>query len=340
MRINAKHILLITLIASLVSLFVPSSQLFANRKYIHIVGSSTIYPIITAAGEIFGTETPHRTPVIESTGTGGGVKVFCNGAGDSYPDLVVTSRPMSAEEIKYCVSNGVRKLVRFVIGYDGIVIAETDSKRVHNLQMADLFDALKKFTDKEGKKIKNPLHDWSQINANYNPQKIKILGPPSTSGTKQTFLQLIFNPKIIKEKSYAYPPELRDDLTYIDTAEQETVTATKLHLEEDAIGIFSYGFLIKNRDKIHAIPINHVLPRFETITDGSYPLSRSLYIYVKGENLHTTEALDIFLKFFFSDPISGLKGYLKNYGLIPLPTSQFQEETYKLLSFLDVHGRG
>lgn len=334
MSINAKNLKNIRYCALFFTLLSVASALSADRSYIHIVGSSTIYPIITAAAEVYGTETSHSTPIIESTGTGGGIKVFCNGVGDAYPDLVVTSRLMSDEEIQFCKSNGVHKLERLVLGYDGIIIAQSVPKRIKNLDMVDLFDALKKYTASQGKKIKNPLKNWHEVNPLYPPQKIKILGPPSTSGTKQTFLQLIFSQSLIDSKNYPYMAELRDDLTYIDTAEQETVTATKLHLEEDAIAIFSYGFLIKNRDKIHAIPINHILPTFETITDGTYPLARSLYLYVKGENLRSTEGLKEFLQFFFSEPISGLKGYLKNYGLIPLPSRKFSVELEKLLSFL------
>jgi len=334
---NSVNSWLITLLFTIVFLH---TNIHADRPYIHIVGSSTIYPMITSAAEIYSIETHHIAPVIESTGTGGGIKVFCNGIGDAYPDLVVTSRPMSQEEIKFCAHNGVQKLERFVLGYDGIVIAQSTPNQIKNINMTDLFDALEKYREVDQQKIKNPTHYWNEISPKYHAQKIKILGPPSTSGTKQTFLQLVFSNALIEEKKYPYTPELRDDLTYIDTAEQETVTATKLHLEEDAIAIFSYGFLIKNRDKIHAISVNHVLPTFETITDGSYPLSRSLYIYVKGENFKTTPDLVDFLEFFFSEGISGLKGYLKNYGLIPLPSSKFHKERQKLLSFLSDDVRG
>lgn len=340
MRQNAKNTLHSWLLALAFTFTLLHTSTHAERSYIHIVGSSTIYPMITAAAEIYSTETHHVAPIIESTGTGGGIKVFCNGIGDAYPDLVVTSRPMSLEEIKFCKLNGIQKLERFVIGYDGIVIAQSTPHQIKNINISDLFDALEKHREVDQKKVKNPISYWNEIDPAYRHQKIKILGPPSTSGTKQTFLQLVFNSQLIQEKHYPYTPELRDDLTYIDTAEQETVTATKLHLEQDAIAIFSYGFLIKNRDKIHAIPVNHILPTFETITDGTYPLSRSLYIYVKGENLKTTTDLSDFMRFFFSETISGLRGYLKNYGLIPLPSVKFLEEREKLLSFLTDDVRG
>lgn len=306
------------------------APLKAQREHIHIVGSSTVYPFISAVAEIFGSETDYKTPIVESTGTGGGIKVFCNGVDIDTPDIVTSSRLMSKEERDYCANNGIKDILEITIGYDGIVIAKARPQGPKNLTMKQLFLALARYILIEDTAIRNPYHLWSDIDKTLPQQTIRFLGPPSTSGTRQTFLQIVFESFLDAEEKYTLTPQLRDDHTYIETAEQETMTAKKLHLETDAIAIFTFGFLSKNRDQIIPIKINDIAPSFETITSGQYPLSRPLFLYVKLDHKKDVAGLSAFIEFLMKEEISGPKGYLKNYGFIPLPDHLRKQESKKI----------
>jgi phosphate transport system substrate-binding protein len=311
---------------------------YADRSYIHVVGSASAYPFIASVAEIFSTEDHFKAPIIESTGSGGGIKVFCNGSGTEYPDMVTTSRPMTKQEILFCSQNGVQDFLQLTIGYDGIVLARSSAKGIRNLTIDELFDALAYFVIQEGVKIPNPHQTWADVSKDLPAQIIKILGPPSTSGTKQTFLQLILeHPQFQIEKPRVLPSEIRDDHAYIETAEQESIILKKLQLEKEALAIFSFGFLTQNRDDIHPLKINGIYPTFNTITSGLYPLSKPLYIYIKKQSLEGVPGLKEFITLLLSDDISGPDGYLKNFGFISLPFSLRVLEKQKALQFLLNH---
>lgn len=300
-----------------------------GRSHLHIVGSSAVYPFITGAAELFSVESPFHPPIIESTGTGGGIKIFCNGIGEKYPDIVATSRLMSKDELNYCHQNGAHNILKVTLGYDGIVIAKATPHGIKSLSLETLFQALSKFLMKDQKKVKNPYFQWNEIVASLPKQKIKIFGPPSTSGTKQTFLQLVLTSSH-HQSTHPPHPELRSDHVYIETAEQETITARKLPLEKGALAIFTFGFLTKNRQQIFPIKIDGYLPSYESIASGQYPLSRPLYLYIKGERFLMNADLKEFIIFLLRDDISGEKGYLRNYGFIPL-SKQLKEEQITML---------
>lgn len=299
------------------------------RKYVRIVGSSAIFPFLISVAENMQLKTGLKSPVIEATGTGGGIKIFCSGTGKRTPDLVAASRPMTDNERAYCASKGVHKILEIVVGYDGIVLGSAVPARLDGLSRSQLHlilaDQLKIGTEL----YKNSLTLWSDLSPEYPRQKIKILGPGAASGTKGAFLHHIFR-KWDREVSLTPSLRLRRDGVYVDASDQETVIIQKLQLEPHAFGIFSFNFLALNRDKVHPVPIDGVFPGVRTIADGSYPLSRPLYLYAKGGHFGKVPGLEHFLFEFLSEDASGPQGYLSTYGFIPLSEKRRSEECLKI----------
>jgi phosphate transport system substrate-binding protein len=318
------------------------------RDYISIVGSSTVYPFATVVAEQFGKTTKFKTPKIESTGSGGGLKLFCSGVGVEYPDMTNASRRIKKSEVEQCTKNGVRNIVEIKIGYDGIVIANSKKVKPFHLTRQDIFLALaKNVPDPEGqqKLIPNPYAKWSDINPELPDTKIEVLGPPPTSGTRDAFVELVMEEgaksfdwinaleKSDKAKFKEIAHTMREDGAFVEAGENDNLIVQKLDVNPAGLGIFGFSFLDQNTDKIQGSFIDGVEPAFEAIADGQYPVSRPLYLYVKKAHAGVIPGINEFLNEFTSEKAWGEDGYLADKGMIPMPEEEraaFREDAIKL----------
>jgi phosphate transport system substrate-binding protein len=309
----------------------------APRDYIYIVGSSTVYPFATVVAEQFGERSGFKTPKIESTGTGGGLKLFCSGVGVGHPDIANASRPIKPAEIQTCAQNKVTEIVEVKIGYDGIVVANAKSGPHLQLTRRDLYLALaKRVPDPKGgaQPVANPYTTWKQINPQLPDAAIEVLGPPPTSGTRDAFVELAMEggcstfPAIVElkakdENAYkALCQTVREDGRYIEAGENDNLIVQKLEANPKALGIFGYSFLEQNEDKVQAALVDGVEPTFETIADGGYSVSRPLYFYVKKAHVGVIPGLKEYIAEFTRDSTWGPEGKLADRGLIPLPDDE------------------
>jgi phosphate transport system substrate-binding protein len=309
----------------------------AARDYISIVGSSTVYPFATVVAEQFGKTTGSKTPKIESTGSGGGFKLFCGGVGVNFPDITNASRAIKSSELKACADNGVKEIVEVKIGYDGIVLA--NSKTVAPLQLTrkDIFLALAKEVPDPAnpeKLIANPYMTWKEVNSALPATKIEVLGPPPTSGTRDAFVELVMDAgcdefDVIKgmkktdKKGYkAVCQTVREDGGYVEAGENDNLIVQKLQANPDAVGIFGFSFLDQNGDVIQGSIIENEAPTFEAIAKGAYPVSRPLFFYVKKAHVDVIPGMKGYLAEFTSDKAWGEEGYLADKGMIPMPEAE------------------
>ncbi|MEM6333680.1 MAG: substrate-binding domain-containing protein [Planctomycetota bacterium] len=292
------------------------------RDQINIVGSSTVYPFTSYVAEEFGKTTRHPTPKVEQTGSGSGHKLFGKGTGPATPDLVNSSRRMKVSEFDNATSAGITGMTEAVIGYDGIAIAESVENPGFNITKLQLHLAIAaKVPGPDGTLIENPYKKWSDIDASLPDRPIVIYGPPTTSGTRDAFEELILEK--VSETLPEYDGEaftdVRQDGAYVDAGENDNLIINRVTTNTQAIGIFGYGFLDENRDKVRASSIDGVPATPETISSGEYPVSRSLYFYIKHDHIGVTPGLYDFVQLFMSEKMIGPAGQLKNIGLIPLP---------------------
>ena len=318
------------LTASLVALTaVPA---FAARDQIRIVGSSTVYPFTTAVAEQFGKSTGMKTPVVESTGTGGGLKLFCSGVGEDTPDFANASRHIKKAEFEDCAKNGVTDIVELEIGFDGLSVAQSKDAQPLELSKLQLFLALaKEIPDKDGKLVANPNKTWKDVDASLPDVKIEVLGPPPTSGTRDSFAELALEAGALKipamadmKKADAKAFEkvwksIREDGAYVEAGENDNLIVQKLVANPSALGIFGFSFVEQNANAIKDIPIDGVEAKYETIADGSYKLSRPLFIYAKKQHVGTIPGMAEFVAEYTSEKAVGEDGYLADKGLIALP---------------------
>lgn len=319
--------------ASLLVAAASTASAAEGRDYITIVGSSTVYPFTTAVAEQFGKATKFKTPKIESTGTGGGFKLFCAGAGTDTPDITNASRAIKKSEIETCAKNGVTQIVEVKVGYDGIVIANSKKAPVMKLSRKEIFLALaKEVPSPEGDKlVANPNKTWKDVNSSLPATKIEVLGPPPTSGTRDAFTEMVLdegctafplikNMKATDEKKFkAVCQTVREDGAYIEAGENDNLIVQKLEANPNSLGIFGFSFLDQNADKIQASLVDGQAPTFETIADGKYPVSRPLFIYVKKDHVGVIPGIAEYLAEFTSERAWGDEGYLAEKGLIPSP---------------------
>jgi phosphate transport system substrate-binding protein len=297
-----------------------------------------VYPFATVVAENFGRRNAgFKTPKIESTGSGGGLKLFCNGIGVEHPDIANSSRRITDSEIATCEKNGVTDIVEVKIGFDGIVIAEAKSAKPVSLSLRDVYLALaKNVPDPAGsaKLVANPYRRWSEVNSALANTDIEVLGPPPTSGTRDAFLELGMEggcktfdsiAKLEREAYIAACHTIREDGRYIEAGENDNLIVQKLAANPSALGIFGYSFLEQNADKVQGAHINGVAPEFDTIADGKYPISRPLFFYVKKKHVDVIPGIREYLKEFTSDSAWGDFGYLADKGLVPLPEQQRRE---------------
>ena len=327
----------------LVSLF--SSQQALARKHMQIVGSSTLYPFTTIIAEEFGLNTEFVTPIVESTGTGGGIKLFCSGVGKNYPDFVNASRKIKDSEIFDCHKNGIKSVNEIKIGYDGIVLANDKAARDLNLTQKQIFLALARDIPLNGKLTANPYQKWSDIDKRLPNSRIAIYGPPSTSGTRDAFVELVMEKECanLAEFIAKYPDEkvrkktchiIRSDGHFIEAGENDNLIVQKLKNDQDAIGIFGFSFLQQNSRLIKAVKIDKIEPNFDNIASGKYKISRPLFIYFKKEHLNLVPGMEEFIKEIINPETIGPEGYLIQKGLIAMPVREFLEVRKKVISLI------
>jgi phosphate transport system substrate-binding protein len=299
------------------------------RDQIRVVGSSTVFPFATAVAEQFGQKSGLKTPVVESTGTGGGIKLFCSGVGEATPDIANASRQIKKSEIEACAAAGVKEITEVKIGFDGIVLANSKKHAPFQLSEKEIWLALAKEVPVDGKLVANPNTTWKQINPALPAEKIEVLGPPPTSGTRDAFVELVMDracEEVPEVKALtdanakkAACQTIREDGAYIDAGENDNLIVQKLEANPAAVGIFGYSFLDQNIDKLQGSTIQGVAPTFENIADAKYPIARSLYFYVKNAHVGVVPGIREFIAEFTSDAAIGEEGYLVDKGLIPLP---------------------
>jgi phosphate transport system substrate-binding protein len=300
------------------------------RDQIRIVGSSTVYPFSTAVAERFGRTSSFKTPIVESTGSGGGLKLFCAGVGESTPDIANASRRIKQSEVGLCNENGVEQIVEIRIGFDGIVLASSKKSEPLALTTKHIFLALAREIPVAGKLVANPNRTWKDVDPSLPATKIEVLGPPPTSGTRDAFVEIAMEggakqiPMLAelrkKDKRHfkGVAHAIREDGAYVEAGENDNLIVQKLGANPMALGIFGFSFLDQNEDRIQGSPVDGTTPTFEAIADGSYPISRSLYFYVKKSHVSEIPGLQGFITEFTSERAVGPDGYLADKGLIPL----------------------
>ncbi|MFZ5764122.1 MAG: PstS family phosphate ABC transporter substrate-binding protein [Thermodesulfobacteriota bacterium] len=309
----------------------------AGRDYISIVGSSTVYPFATVVAEQIGKTSNFKTPKIESTGTGGGFKLFCAGVGVQHPDMTNASRAIKKSEYDTCQANGVKNIVEVKIGYDGIVLANSKKSAPMQISRKEIFLALaKEVPDPKGGDalIANPYKNWSEINPNLPNVKIEVLGPPPTSGTRDAFVELVMEAggdefesikamkKSDKDRHKAITQSVREDGAFIEAGENDNLIVQKLEANPNAFGIFGFSFLDQNADKVQGAIVEDNAPTFENIADGKYPVSRPLFFYVKKDHVGVIPGIEEYLAEFTSEKAWGEEGYLADKGMIPMPEEE------------------
>lgn len=324
----------------IIGILVFTASVVNARDQISVVGSSTVYPFATVVAETFGKRQGFKVPKIESTGSGGGMKLFCKGLGTQHPDITNSSRRIKKREFIKCQDKGI-DIIEIKIGYDGIVIANTKKSTQLNITKRQIFLALAKQVpegNKEGGKlIDNPNIKWSDIDSNLPDIKIEVLGPPPTSGTRDAFNELAIEggcktfpelkaiKKQDKKKYKALCRAVREDGAYIEAGENDNLIVQKLIENENAFGVFGFSFLIENEDKIQGSTVNGKAPTMENIADKSYGVSRPLYFYVKQAHVDVIPGIREFVKEFTSEDAWGPGGYLEDRGLIPMPDVERQK---------------
>lgn len=303
------------------------------RDQIKIVGSSTVYPYATVVAEKFGKGGKFKTPVIESTGTGGGMKLFCAGVGTNHPDITNASRAIKTKEKKLCETNGVKDIVEIVVGNDGISFAHSVNAKDADFTKEHLWRALAHDVDVNGKMVANPYKKWSDIDKSLPDHGIKILVPPPTSGTRDAWNSLVMGKGCSKAAKDAYKAagkkakkacaKLREDGLAIEAGENDTLIVNKLSADPELFGLFGYSYLIANKDKIKATKVNGVKPSLAGIQDYSYPIARPLFFYAKKAHIGVVPGIHEFLKEFTAKKTMGPKGYLTDVGLVPLGSDEY-----------------
>lgn len=326
----------LTTAALAVSIAAVSAPAMA-RDTVNIVGSSTVYPFATVVAERFGRNTDFPTPKLESTGSGGGLKLFCEGVGVQHPDITNASRRMKKSEFDNCQANGVKEITEVRIGADGIVIAQSKDADKLNLTLEQVYLALAKdVPDPKGgdKLIANPYMKWSDIDASLPDTAISVMGPPPTSGTRDAFVEIAmeggckkydFIAKIKGEDKSKYKSichSMREDGSFIEAGENDNLIVQRLAQDKNTLGIFGYSFLMENEGQIQATTVNGVEPTPETIASEDYPVARSLFFYVKNAHVGVIPGIQEYVSEFTSEGAWGDNGYLVDVGLIPNPRDE------------------
>ncbi len=304
------------------------------RDQIRIVGSSTVFPFTQAVAEQFANATGNPAPVVESTGTGGGMKIFCGGVGPDNPDITGASRAMKESEFKACKEAGVDSVTEVLIGYDGIAFASSREGTTMNVTRPQLFQALAAEVEVDGKIVPNPYKKWSDIDASLPDAAITVFGPPPTSGTRDAWVELVMEhgcetfpaiEALDKDKKKEVCARMRQDGPFVEAGENDNLIVQRLNADHNAFGIFGFSFLYENQDTLEGEQIDGVAPSIETIADGSYPVSRPLFFYIKNAHRGVIPGLSEFIEEYVSEAAMGEGGYLSERGLIPLAAEKREE---------------
>ncbi|SPH17847.1 Phosphate-binding protein PstS [Defluviimonas aquaemixtae] len=300
------------------------------RDEIRIVGSSTVFPYTQAVAEQFANNTGSPSPIVESTGTGGGMKIFCGGVGEAHPDITGASRAMKLSEYELCQANGVTDISEALIGFDGLSIAVSRANENDwDLSLQDIYLALAARVPVDGEWADNPYKTWDEINPDLPAVEILAYGPPPTSGTRDAFVELAMHAgceELDYVKSGGFDGDwveencsrMRQDGQFVEAGENDNLIVQRLEADPNAMGIFGYSFLFENLDKLKPVMIDGVEPNSDTIADKSYPVSRPLYFYVKNAHRGVIPNLDEFIEEYMSDEALKADGYLSERGLVAL----------------------
>ncbi len=305
------------------------------RDQIRIVGSSTVYPFTTAVAEQFGKSGGGKTPVVESTGTGGGFKLFCAGVGVGHPDVSNASRAIKKGEFEDCQKNGVKDVVEIKVGIDGLVLAQSKAGPSLTLTRKQVFQAMAEMVpDKDGNLVANPYKNWSDIDAGLPNIKIEVLGPPPTSGTRDSFHELYLEKgaegfdslkSLKKSDAKAFDKvwkSIRKDGAYVEAGENDNVIVQKLEANKNAVGIFGFSFLEENISKLKGAKVEGVEPDYDSISSGKFKGARPLFVYVKKQHVGVIPGLDKFVAEYVSDKAISKDGYLARKGLVAMPKEE------------------
>ena len=312
------------------------------RDQIKIVGSSTVFPYTQAVAEEFANK-GGTAPTVESTGTGGGMKIFCKGIGEANPDITGASRAMKKSEQELCAKNGVTDITEVLIGYDGLSLANSRKGKKMDLTKVQIYQALAAKVPVDGKLVDNPYKKWSDIDSSLPDDAIVAYGPPPTSGTRDAFVELVFHyvcgkgkmdywaaqkksldKKAMKKAVKGECTSMRTDGPFIEAGENDNLIVQRLVADPKALGIFGYSFLFENQDQLQAVAISTVQPSMDSIGDGSYGISRPLYFYIKNAHRKVIKGMDDFITEYVSDEAMGPGGYLSERGLVVLPDEKLK----------------
>ena len=311
--------------AAVTMLSIPA---MADARSLRAVGSSTVYPFAKMAAERVARANPKLgTPIIESTGTGAGMKLFCAGVGERFPDIENASRRMKASEAKLCAANGVKEVTEIQIGLDGVAIATAKGTQIAGLTQKDLYLALAKTPFGKPNKAKT----WKDVNGKLPAIPIRVYGPPSTSGTRDALGELLLTPpceanpsmaalkKTDEAKFKAICTGIRTDGAYIEAGENDNLIVQKLGANPGTLGIFGYSYLEENAATIKGVPVNGVAPTYQTISSFKYPGARPLYIYVKNAHVRAIPAIRAYVAEMTKESAIGPNGYMLAGGLVAAP---------------------
>ena len=305
-----------------------------SRDQIRIVGSSTVFPYTQAVAEQYAAMTGNPAPVVESTGTGGGMQIFCAGVGPEHPDLTGASRAMKKSEYELCQGNGVESVTEVLIGYDGLSVAHSQEGPDMDLTKAQLYQALAAEVPVDGEIVANPYTNWSQIDPSLPDMGITVFGPPPTSGTRDAFVELVMLEgceefeavtALEGDRMGEVCERMRQDGPFVEAGENDNLIVQRLNADANALGIFGYSFLYENQDTLKPVAVGGVEPSADTIADGSYGISRPLFFYIKNAHRGVVPGLEEFVTEYVSEEAFGEGGYLSERGLIPLSTERREE---------------
>jgi phosphate transport system substrate-binding protein len=314
--------------------FAASDAGAQTRDQIRIVGSSTVFPYTQAVAEQFAASTGMSAPVVESTGTGGGMQIFCGGVGPDHPDITGASRAMTESEYELCTQNGVDSITEVLIGYDGLSIATSAQGADLDLSEAQIFQALAAEVEVDGEIVPNPYMNWSDIDDSLPDQQIQVFGPPPTSGTRDAFVELVMHDGCNEFETIAALEEsdeeawetvcsrMRQDGPFVEAGENDNIIVQRLQADPNALGIFGYSFLFENQDTLKPALVNGIAPTPETIGDGTYPVARPLFFYIKNAHRGVIPGLEEFVTLYVTEDSMGDGGFLSERGLIPLPEDE------------------
>jgi len=339
--VNNKFIAIVAAAAAAGSFAVTTA---ASAREIKIVGSSTVFPYTQAVAEEFA-RAGGKAPTVESTGTGGGMKIFCSGIGEAHPDITGASRAMKPSEKKLCDKNGVTDVTEVLLGYDGLSVANSRKGKKFSVTKPQMYQALAAKVPVDGKLVDNPYKKWSEIDKSLPDQVITAYGPPPTSGTRDAFVELVFHhvckrgklpfwadaakkagdKKAFKKMFKADCTAMRTDGPFIEAGENDNLIVQRLNADPKAVGIFGYSFLFENQDKLQALQIGGVEPSMETIASGEYGISRPLFVYIKNAHRRVIDGMNSFISEYVSDRSMGDDGYLSERGLVVLPADKLKE---------------